>query len=174
MAWEVTAGIATIIMALVFLPKYLRGAFATLPSFLKERYDDGVRRMTVILFMIGYGLITIPSILYSGSVAVLRLFDVPSLLNLPYSQALIVTLLVVGIIGAIYAVFGGLKAVVVSDTINGIGLLIIGLLVPTLGLILLGDGSFLAGLKTITTTQTHSRCNCIPPLCHGWRPSAIN
>ena len=155
MAWEVTAGIATIIMALVFLPKYLRGAFATLPSFLKERYDDDVRRMTVILFMIGYGLITIPSILYSGSVAVLRLFDVPSLLNLPYSQALIVTLLVVGIIGAIYAVFGGLKAVVVSDTINGIGLLIIGLLVPTLGLILLGDGSFLAGLKTITTTQTH-------------------
>ena len=155
MAWEVTAGFATIIMALVFLPKYLRGAFSTLPSFLKERFDDDVRRMTVILFMVGYGLVTIPSVLYSGSVAVLRLFDVPSLLNLPYSQALVITLLIVGSVGAIYAVFGGLKAVVVSDTINGIGLLIIGLLVPTLGLILLGEGSFLEGLKTITTTQTH-------------------
>ena len=53
MAWEVTAGIATIIMALVFLPKYLRGAFATLPSFLQERFDDDVRRMTVVLFMVG-------------------------------------------------------------------------------------------------------------------------
>lgn len=154
MAWEVTAGFATIVMALVFLPKYLRGAFSTLPSFLQERFDDGVRRMTVVLFMVGYGLVTIPSILYSGSVAVLRLFDVPTLLSLPYSQALVVTVLIVGSVGAVYAVFGGLKAVVVSDTINGIGLLIIGLLVPTLGLILLGDGSFTKGLITITTTNT--------------------
>ena len=105
--------------------------------------------------MVGYGLVTIPSILYSGSVAVLRLFDVPTLLNLPYSQALVVTVLVVGSVGAVYAIFGGLKAVVVSDTINGIGLLIIGLLVPTLGLILLGDGSFIQGLTTVATTETH-------------------
>ncbi|MEM7361129.1 MAG: solute:sodium symporter family transporter [Pseudomonadota bacterium] len=155
MAWEVTAGFATIIMALVFLPKYLAGAFTTLPGFLKDRFDDGVRRLTVILFMVGYGLVTIPSILYSGSVAVLRLFDVPTLLNLSYSNALVVTVLAVGSIGAIYAVFGGLKAVVVSDTINGIGLLIIGILVPTLGLIMLGDGSFMSGLTTIATTETH-------------------
>ena len=155
MAWEVTAGFATIIMALVFLPKYLAGAFTTLPGFLQDRFDDGVRRMTVVLFMVGYGLVTIPSILYSGSVAVLRLFDVPGLLNLGYSQALVVTVLAVGSIGAIYAVFGGLKAVVVSDTINGIGLLIIGILVPTLGLMLLGDGSFVQGLTTIATTETH-------------------
>jgi len=77
------------------------------------------------------------------------------LLNLPYSQSLIVTVLAVGSIGAIYAVFGGLKAVVVSDTINGVGLLVIGLLVPTLGLITLGDGSFMTGLTTIATTETH-------------------
>ena len=155
MAWEVTAGFATIIMALVFLPKYLAGAFTTLPGFLKDRFDDGVRRMTAVLFMVGYGLVTIPSILYSGSVAVLRLFDVPALLQIPYSQALVLTVLLVGTIGAIYAVFGGLKAVVVSDTINGIGLLLVGILVPTLGLIALGDGSFIRGLTTITTVDTH-------------------
>ena len=155
MAWEVTAGFATIIMALVFLPKYLAGAFTTLPSFLEDRFDDGVRRLTVILFMVGYGLITIPSILYSGSVAVLRLFDIETLFNLPYSQALVLTVLLIGSIGAMFAVFGGLKAVVVSDTINGIGLLIIGILVPTLGLIALGDGSFMSGLTTIATTETH-------------------
>jgi len=155
MAWEVTAGFATIIMALIFLPKYLAGAFTTLPGFLKDRFDDGVRRMTVVLFMVGYGLVTIPSILYSGSVAVLRLFDIPSLLQIPYSQALVLTVLLVGTVGAVYAVFGGLKAVVVSDTINGIGLLIIGLLVPTLGLIALGDGSFINGLSIVTTQDTH-------------------
>lgn len=155
MAWEVTAGFATIVMAILFLPRYLAGAFTTLPGFLKNRFDDDVRRLTVILFMVGYGLVTIPSILYSGSVAVLRLFDVPSLLNINYEPALYLTVLAVGSIGSIYAVFGGLKAVVVSDAINGIGLLIIGLLVPTLGLIVLGDGSFVEGLTIVATTETH-------------------
>lgn len=154
MAWEVTAGFATIVMALVFLPRYLSGAFTTLPGFLKDRFDDDVRRMTVVLFMLGYGLVTIPSVLYSGSLAVLKLFDVPTLLNLGKESSVIVTVLIVGSVGAIYAVFGGLKAVVVSDTINGVGLLIIGILVPTLGLILLGDGSFLDGLTQISSTNT--------------------
>ena len=138
MAWEVTAGISTIIMALIFLPRYLAGAFSTLPEFLRDRFDDTVRRMTVILFMVGYCFITIPSVLYSGSIAVLRLFDVPTLLDMSYQASLIVTIIIVGSVGAIYAVFGGLKAVAVSDTINGVGLLIIGILVPTLGLIALG------------------------------------
>lgn len=155
MAWEVTAGFATIVMAVLFLPRYLRGAFTTLPGFLKNRFDDDVRRLTVILFMVGYGFVTIPSILYSGSVAVLRLFDVPSLFNISYEPALFLTVLLVGSIGSVYAVFGGLKAVVVSDTINGIGLLIIGLLVPTLGLIVLGNGSFVEGLTIVATTETH-------------------
>ena len=154
MAWEVTAGISTIIMALIFLPRYLAGAFSTLPEFLRDRFDDNVRRMTVVLFMVGYTLITIPSVLYSGSIAVLRLFDVPGLLNLSYEASLIVTIIMVGSIGALYAIFGGLKAVAVSDTINGVGLLIVGLLVPILGLIALGDGSFAAGLTTIATTET--------------------
>ena len=51
-------------MAFVFLPRYLAGAFTTLPEFLNQRFDDGVRRLTVILFMLGYGLVTIPSVLY--------------------------------------------------------------------------------------------------------------
>jgi len=141
-------------MALVFLPRYLAGAFSTLPEFLRDRFDDSVRRMTVVLFMVGYTLITIPSVLYSGSIAVLRLFDVPGLLDLPYEASLVVTIVMVGSIGALYAIFGGLKAVAVSDTINGIGLLIVGLLVPILGLIALGDGSFSSGLTTIATTET--------------------
>jgi SSS family solute:Na+ symporter len=78
MAWEVTAAVATVAMAFFFLPRYLRGGFTTLPQFLADRYDDDVRRVSVILFLLGYGLVTIPSVLYSGSVAVLKLFDVPS------------------------------------------------------------------------------------------------
>ena len=154
MAWEVTAAFATVCMAFIFLPRYLAGAFSTLPQFLASRYDDGVRRLTVILFMVGYGLVTIPSVLYSGSIAVMQLFDVPTLLNISYSQGLVLTIVVIGCIGALYAVFGGLRAVAVSDTLNGVGLLIIGITVPLLGLSALGQGSIGAGLHILTTEHT--------------------
>ncbi len=154
MAWEVTAAVATVFMAFVFLPRYLAGAFTTLPEFLNQRFDDGVRRMTVILFMLGYGLVTIPSVLYSGSLAVMKLFAIPDLLGLDPQVALPVTVVVIGLTGALYAVFGGLKAVAVSDTINGIGLLIMGLAIPLLGFAALGQGSILSGLATVVTSET--------------------
>ncbi len=151
MGWEVTAAIATIAMALIFLPKYLAGAFTTLPQFLNDRFDPMVRRMSVVLFMLGYGLVTIPSVLYSGSVAVLLLFDVPGLTGLEYFPALVATVVVIGVIGSIYAIFGGLRAVAVSDTLNGLGLLIIGIIVPVFGLIALGGGDFFNGLSVLGT-----------------------
>lgn len=154
MAWEVTAAFSTIVMALIFLPRYLTGAFTTLPEFLRDRFDDSVRRMTVILFLVGYGLVTIPSVLYAGSVAVLRLFDVPELLGLGYEQGLVLTILTVGSVGALYAIFGGLKAVAVSDTINGVGLLIIGVAVPLLGLSALGNGDISRGVTIVVTQHT--------------------
>ncbi len=154
MGWEVTAAVATIAMAFIFLPRYVAGAFSTLPQFLNDRFDGSVRRMSVILFMVGYGLVTIPSVLYSGSIAVLRLFDVPELFNISYSQGLILTIVGVGSIGAVYAIFGGLKAVAVSDTLNGVGLLIVGITVPILGLATLGQGSIAEGLSIITSTET--------------------
>jgi SSS family solute:Na+ symporter len=154
MAWEVTAAISTIVMAMIFLPKYLKGAFTTLPEFLNDRFDADVRRLSVLLFMLGYGLVTIPSVLYSGSIAIMKIFDVPTLLGVSEFGGLVVTILVVGSVGALYAIFGGLKAVAVSDTINGLGLLIIGLLVLILGLKAVGGGDILAGLDTLTTNHT--------------------
>lgn len=149
MGWEVTAAVATIAMALVFLPKYLAGAFTTLPQFLNDRFDPTVRRMSVLLFMLGYGLVTIPSVLYSGSLAVIAFFDVPALTGLGDFEALVAMVIAIGAIGAVYAIFGGLRAVAVSDTLNGVGLLIIGILVPVFGLIALGGGDLGAGLAVL-------------------------
>jgi len=160
MGWEVTAAFATICMAFIFLPKYLSGAFSTLPEFLNERFDPSVRRLSVVLFMLGYGLVTIPSVLYAGSVAVLQLFDIPTQLGLTYELSLTLTIIFIGSIGGMYAVFGGLRAVAVSDTLNGIGLLIVGIVVPILGFSLLGDGSFWNGVGIVTTTDT-SKLNAI-------------
>lgn len=154
MGWEVTAAVATVAMAFFFLPRYLRGGFTTLPQFLADRYDNDVRRLSVVLFLLGYGLVTIPSVLYAGSVAVLKLFDVPALTGLSYSNALFLTVVVIGATGALYAILGGMKAVAVSDTLNGIGLLIIGVAVPLLGLQLLGAGDVGAGVDTLTSQHT--------------------
>lgn len=153
MGWEVTAAVATIAMAFFFLPRYLRGAFTTLPQFLADRFDDDVRRISVVLFLLGYGLVTIPSVLYSGSVAVLKIFDVPTLTGWSYVGSLWFTVTVITVVGSLYAVLGGLKAVAVSDTLNGIGLLIIGIAVPVLGLQLLGNGDFAQGLSTLTSSH---------------------
>lgn len=149
MAWEVTAAISTIAMAMIFLPRYLKGAFTTLPEFLNDRYDADVRRYSVVLFMLGYGLVTIPSVLYSGSIAVIKIFDVPGMMGLSDFGGLVITVLIIGGVGALYAIFGGLKAVAVSDTINGLGLLIVGILVLSLGLLALGDGQIGSGLSRL-------------------------
>lgn len=154
MGWEVTAALATICMAFVFLPRYLAGAFTTLPEFLNQRFDGDVRRLSVLLFLLGYGLVTIPSVLYSGSIAVLQLFDLPLLLDVSYGTALAVTIVAIGLIGALYAVFGGLRAVAVSDTLNGVGLLVIGVAVPWLGLSALGNGSLEQGLARLLSEHT--------------------
>ncbi|WP_077623582.1 solute:sodium symporter family transporter [Sediminibacillus massiliensis] len=153
MAWEVTAPIAIVIMALYLLPRYLGGSVTTLPEFLHKRFDSTVRLFVVVLFMLGYIFVTIPSMLYSGALAVLRLFNVPELLGISFTSAVWLVVWVVGLIGAAYAIFGGLRAVAISDTLNGIGLLIVGLLMPVLGFFTLGDGNILNGMKEITVNN---------------------
>lgn len=153
MGWEVTAAIASIAMAFIFLPRYMAGAFTTLPEFLSERFDPDVRRLSAGLFILGYGLVTIPSVLYSGSIAVMRLFSVPEVTGLGEFPALVLVVIVIGVIGALYAILGGLRAVAVSDTLNGVGLLVIGGLVPIFGLIALGEGDVFRGLDQLLSVH---------------------
>ena len=154
MAWEVTAGLACIVMALFLLPRYLRGGFSTLPQFLESRFDARVRRASALLFVLGYMFITLPSVLYSGSVAVLALTDLSAVTGLDHATALLVTMLLVALIGGAFAVTGGLRAIAISDTLFGVGLLVMGMLVPILGLRLLGDGSVLAGVDVLASNHT--------------------
>ncbi|WP_046174172.1 solute:sodium symporter family transporter [Domibacillus indicus] len=153
MAWEVTAVMAIVIMALLLLPRYLGGAFTTLPQFLRDRYDEGVRRLTVILFMLGYVLVTIPSTLYSGALGVMKLFDVQHVLGISYTESVWLMVWLIGIIGAFFAIFGGMKAIAVSDTFIGIGLLVICTLIPLIALYELGGGNAAEGLKILAASH---------------------
>lgn len=149
MGWEVGSAIALVIVALFLLPRYLKGGITTIPDFLEDRYDFGTKQIVTILFLFGYIFNLLPPILYSGAVAINGLFNIPEALGVGRMPALFITVFAIGIVGSIYAIFGGLKAVAVSDSINGIGLLIGGLMIPVIGLFVLGDGSFTNGITTI-------------------------
>ncbi len=156
MAWEATAVIATIVMAFVFLPMYLRKGYTTLPEFMEERYGVGVRRMVSILFLIGYLFIGIPVCLYAGAIAFEQIFDFAGVFGISEGTALTILIVLVGIIGALYAVLGGMRAVAVSDTINGILLVVGSLLVVVFGFIAVGKlngGGFAAGVADVVTTN---------------------
>lgn len=153
MAWETLAAIAMIVTAIFLLPRYLKSGLTTIPQFLANRFDVSTKTITSALFLTGYVVVLLPVILYSGSVAISGMFDVPTLLNVSDSSALVICIWGIGIIGSIYAVFGGLKAVVVSDSINAIGLLIGGILIPVFGLMAIGDGSVFGGLETLMSAN---------------------
>jgi SSS family solute:Na+ symporter len=151
MVWETLAAIAMVVTAMFLLPRYLKGGLTTVPGFLATRFDITTKTLTSVLFLTGYVVVLLPVILYSGSLAISGMFDVPELLGVTHTQSIWICVWGIGIIGSIYAVFGGLKAVAVSDSINAVGLLIGGILVPIFGLMMIGDGSILDGLSTLTT-----------------------
>ena len=144
-AWEALAAFAMIATALIFLPRYLASGFTTTPAFLEKRFDKTTRSMVSGLFLFGYVTVLLPVVLYTGSLALKGMFD----LNFP----LWMIVATIGVLGSSYAIFGGLKSVAVSDTLNGIGLLIGGLAIPALALVKLGDGSFFSGLSTLFNTN---------------------
>ena len=151
MAWETLAAIAMVVTALFLLPRYLRGGISTVPQFLEARYDTQTKTITSMLFLSGYVIVFLPIVLYSGALALSTMFDVPQLLGVSKTAALWITVWAIGIIGSIYAIFGGLKAVAVSDTINAVGLFLGGLLVPVFGLMAIGNGSIMEGISVLYT-----------------------
>jgi len=150
MVWETLAALAMVVTATYLLPRYLKGGLTTIPGFLAKRFDVSTKTITSALFLTGYVVVLLPVILYSGSVALSAMFDIPALLGVTQPQSIWICVWGIGLIGMVYAVFGGLKAVAVSDSINAIGLLIGGIMIPIFGLIALGDGSIGAGLDIIS------------------------
>lgn len=151
MAYEVIAAIAIVFTAMVLLPRYLKGGISTIPQFLEKRYGKSTKTLATILFLFGYTISMLPTVLYSGALAINTMFDIPQMLNLGDEATLWVTVWAIGIIGSIYAIFGGLKAVAVSDSINAVGLLIGGLMIPVFGLMHVGDGNVIDGMNVLTT-----------------------
>jgi SSS family solute:Na+ symporter len=155
MVWEVVAVIALVAMALFFLPRFLRSGVATVPQYLEIRFDHQTRVITNLIFLVAYVAILLPIILYTGATCMIGILDVQGMLGIE-SPTTTLWLIVwgVGIIGSIYALFGGLRTVAVSDTLNGIGLLIGGILITWFGILALGHGEgMMAGMTTLSEVR---------------------
>lgn len=153
MAWETTAALAMVLAAIYFVPKYLNIGLTTIPEYLALRYDSPTRVIASFLFLFSYAAAILPVVLLFGAAGLESLFDVSGNLGISESQSKWMMVWGIGLLGSMYAIFGGLKAVAISDTINGVGFLLAGLLVPFLALQLLGDGDVLAGFDRVYTEE---------------------
>ncbi len=153
MVWEVVAVLALVAMALFFLPRFLRSGITTVPEFLEQRFGPTTQRICNFVFLAAYAVILLPIILYTGASGMMGILDVPKLTGIEDQRMLLVMIVWgTGLVGGVYALFGGLRSVAVSDTLNGVGLLIGGVMITLFGLAALGDGSAMAGLTHITET----------------------
>ncbi len=153
-AWTITVIPPLVFFAGVILPTFLRRGFATIPEFLEMRYGAGTRRIVTVLFLFAYIVGGMPVSLYGGAIAFIHLFDLPAQFGLSETASVWLVVWALGIVGGIYALFGGLKGVAEADMLNGIGLLVGGVLVFVYAVSAVGDGSFAAGTRTVFTTET--------------------
>ena len=155
--WEVGALFTLFALALWFLPTYLKMGTTTIPQLMEARFGRGTKLMFSFVIVVMYSILNLPVILYSGAVVFENIFDISGIFGISKFTAVAILCVVIGIIGGCYAIFGGLKAVAVSDTINGIGLIIGGLMIPFLALTLLGHettgGGLVEGVKYLVQTE---------------------
>lgn len=111
--FEWMAASTLILLALFFSPFYIRSGVATLPDFLEKRYDRSSRDWLVIISVISAMIIHIAFSMLAGGIVLKTLFGVSM-----YSSVIAIC-----IITAIYTIIGGLKAVVVTESIQTVVLI---------------------------------------------------
>lgn len=125
--WEFGAAIGLLVLARFLIPMYFKYKCTTTTELLEHRFNDkGIRALVSLLFLFGYLFILLPIVLYTGSLFMKSMFSL--------SLSVTTIAMLFAIVGAIYAIFGGLRAIAVSDTFNGLGLLVMGITVTLFAL----------------------------------------
>ena len=143
-AYEWIAAVALIIIAVWFIPIYLKNKIYTMPQFLKTRYNETVALIMAIFWLLLYVFVNLTSILYLGAVAINGLVD---------GQHLHVIMIGLAIF-ALIITLGGMKVIGYTDVIQ-VGVLIIGGLATTyMALTIVSEkfglgSSALAGFKVL-------------------------
>lgn len=146
--YEVHAWIV-LILGWVFLPFYQRAGVFTMPEFLEKRFDSRMRWILSVFSIVAYVLTKISVTIYAGGVVV------SALLGIDFWTGAIATVILTGI----YTVFGGMRAVVYTETLQALVLIAGAAVLTYIGLDRVG------GWESMKATVT-------PEYLNMWRPAS--
>ncbi|MCX6227552.1 MAG: sodium:solute symporter [Bacteroidia bacterium] len=106
--FEWLAAVTLILLGLVFAPFYFKSRISTLPEFLEKRYGPGSRTVLAFIGIIGALFVHIGMSLYAGAVVFETFFGID----------VVTSIIIISFVTTVYTVLGGLKAVVVTETIQ--------------------------------------------------------
>ncbi|HOW84600.1 MAG TPA: sodium:solute symporter [Candidatus Aminicenantes bacterium] len=152
--FEWMAAFSLILLCLVFAPFYFRSRISTLPEFLEKRFGPGSRIMLAFMAILAALFIHIGMSLYAGA-AVFRQF---------FGIDVVTSIVLISIVTGIYTLLGGLKAVVVTESIQSVILILGAALVTIFAVLALPShgiaslAAFKAAVKPgqLSMLQTHS------------------
>ncbi|PXA04288.1 solute:sodium symporter family transporter [Coraliomargarita sinensis] len=122
--WQLIGSVGIVLIAFTLLPRFLKAGIYTMPEYLEYRYNVYARSIFAILTVAIYVVVLLTAVLFSGGLTLHTIFDLD----------LSLAVWVIGGAAAFYTAIGGLKAVAYADLIQGLALLVGGLLVFALGL----------------------------------------
>jgi solute:Na+ symporter, SSS family len=141
-SYEWMAALTLLIVGKYFLPIFLRNHIYTMPQFLEQRYGKVLPVIMAIFWLLLYVFVNLTSILWLGSLAVNKVAGV--------NQD--VALIGLGVFALVYQLYGGLKAIALTDIVQVTLLVMGGLVVTFLALDKLGAGDgVIAGFSVLTT-----------------------
>jgi len=123
-SYEWMAAITLILVGKYFIPIFLSKGIYTMPQFLEQRYDGRVRTIMAIFWLGVYIFVNLTSVLYLGALAINTITG----LEMVYGLAFLASFSI------IYSIYGGLKAVALTDIIQVVLLVLGGLMVSYLAL----------------------------------------
>jgi len=142
-SYEWMGAVTLLIVGKWFLPIFLRNQVTTMPQFLEERYGNRIRTLMAVFWLGLYVFVNLTSILWLGSIAVSQVAGLDQTL----------ALILLGLFALAYQLYGGLKAVALTDIVQVTLLVLGGLLVTGITLGQIGNGSIVAGFHTLWTTH---------------------
>ena len=141
-SYEWMAAITLIIVGKFFVPIFLKNGIYTMPEFLEKRYSPGVRTVMAIFWLLLYVFVNLTAILWLGATAV------HTVTGMDVQWAIIA----LGVFAGAYALYGGLKAVALTDIVQVSLLVLGGLIISYIALEKIGDGMGIAhGFARLTT-----------------------
>ena len=137
--YEWMAAATLLVVAIFFLPIYLKEGISTMPQFLLKRYDSRVRTVMAVFWLLVYVFVNLTSVLYLGALSLDTILGVP---------------MTYGIIGLalfamLYSIYGGLKAVAWTDVVQVVFLIAGGVATTYLALSMVGEGNVFTGFSTL-------------------------